>query len=74
MLYVLAFLCGILAATVIWYFILRNNRAHIDEFLNAPEKLFDDIWHDIEDLDDKAKEEFDELKAKLSGFVKKHKK
>jgi len=71
---VIAFIVGMIVATVVWYFVLRNNRKHINEFLDAPEKLFDDIWDDIEDLDDKAKEEFDELKEKLSSFVKKHKK
>lgn len=65
---------GVILATVIWYFVLRNNRKHIDEFLNAPEKLFDDVKDNIGELDDKAKEELAELKEKLSNFINKHKK
>jgi len=71
---VIAFVVGMVVATIVWYFVLRNNRKHINEFLDAPEKLFDDIKDDIEELDDKAKEELEELRDKISGFIKKHKK
>jgi hypothetical protein len=49
--YVLLFVGTVLATSIAWYFILRNNRKHIDEILNLPETYLGhiDLWkRDVE--------------------------
>jgi len=44
--YVLLFVGTAVTTSIVWYFVLRNNRKHIDEILNLPETYLGhvDLW------------------------------
>ena len=59
-------LIGIIGATVIWYFVLRNNRKKLAEFIDVPEEMWDKVKEEIEEFPD-------EVKDKLSSLFNKKK-
>lgn len=61
--HILAVLTGAAGATVIWFFVLKNNSKKINDFVNNSEAIVKDFVNDLEDLTDEAK-------AKVEAFLK----
>jgi len=43
----LAFLAGIVVATIVWYFVLRNNKNKIQLWLSTPEAYFQQVQSEV---------------------------
>ena len=62
---VLAFLAGIIVATIVWYFVLRNNKKQIQLWIETPEQYFNQIQTQIGDLSDDAKNKIEDIIAEI---------
>ena len=60
-----AFLAGLIVATIIWYFVLRNNKGKIQLWLDKPEAYFYNVQQEVGDLGDDLKAKIDEIAAEI---------
>jgi hypothetical protein len=58
---IIAFGLGCVAATVIWYFVIRNNRQHLDSWMAYPEQTWNKIAPELEELSDDVKQKIEDI-------------
>jgi len=61
----IAFVAGLLVATIIWYFVLRNNRNKIQLWLDTPEAYFTNIQNEVGDLGQDLQTKINEIVAEI---------
>jgi hypothetical protein len=61
---------GMIAATIIWFFVLRNNKKHFNEWMNSTEDYFLEAIHNIEGLGEEASAKIDALFENLKNIKK----
>lgn len=54
---------GVVAATIVWYFVLRNNKKRFAEWMDASEIYFTMALGKIDGLSDEAKAKIEEIIA-----------
>jgi len=52
---------GIVAASVIWYFVLRNNRNKLAQFIDVPEAMWEKVKQEVDEFDDDVKDKLQNL-------------
>jgi hypothetical protein len=62
---ILAFTVGVVVSTIVWYFVLRNNKKKIQLWLETPEQYFNQIQSQIGDLSDEAKGKMEDIIAEI---------
>lgn len=68
--HILLFAGGAVSATVIWFFILRNNKKKFAEWMSAAELYFADALSKIDNLGDEASGKIDEILANFKNIKK----
>jgi len=58
---VIAFILGAAAATIVWYFVLRNNRKKVNEWLDFPAETWDKIDAELDEFGDDVKDKVNEI-------------
>lgn len=56
---------GLVAATVVWYFVLRNNKKNFSVWMDGTEQYFMDALGKIDGISDEASAKIDELFAEF---------
>lgn len=68
------FIAGVISATIACYFVIRNNRKRVDEFIDKPELLFNQVEEKFGKLSADAKAKWEEVLAEINKKQKKAKK
>ena len=61
------FLIGLIVATIVWFFVLKNNRKKIQSWLDAPEIFFDNLQEDVGQLSAEAQQKLNDVIAELKS-------
>lgn len=61
----ISFGCGMVAATVIWYFVLKNNKRHFNEWIDGTEVYLAAAISKIDGISEEASDKIDEI---FAGF------
>ena len=61
----ICFAGGIVTATIIWYFVLKNNRKHFNEWIDGTEQYFMEALSKIDGISEEASAKIDAI---FAGF------
>ena len=56
-----SFLAGVVVATIIWYFVLRNNRKNVNQWLDLPAETWDKIDAELDEFGDDVKDKVNQI-------------
>jgi len=57
----ITFLAGVVVATIIWYFVLRNNRKNVNQWLDLPAETWDKIDTELDEFGDDVKDKVNQI-------------
>lgn len=61
---------GIITATIIWYFVLKNNKKHFNEWIDGTEQYFMEALSKVDGIGEEASAKIDAIFAEFKQIKK----
>lgn len=66
----ICFAGGIVAATIVWFFVLRNNKKHFNEWMDGTEQYFMEALSKVDGIGEEASAKIDAIFAEFKEIKK----